>query len=794
MPPFWNDDNFRDDELEFWAQEIFGAAIDVPLVRRDAFLVAACEGSSRLKQRVISLLGSAMEVGGDDASDQIHRPGDLVCDCLILSRIGRGGTAEVYKAIQKSPRRLVAVKIIKNIRTDERAALARDATFTSSFEHDNVVTIYHADFESDTPCVVMEFVDGITLREWIKREHERMPQQLREAALKSVAEQLIAALREAHSRGLIHRDIKPENVLLHRSGQGYRVKLVDFGLARYVDSPQIRVAGTPGYISPEQLQGGRPDDRADIFSVGVVLYEMLTGTHPFIGATEAETYLKTIQYEPEMPSGKYDRVVRKALQKAPAHRYQSIEELSADLRAAEAHDAVSGNPFLSEFPNSVRRWLEHHVSGFNVAVLSCLWGCVSLVLSVIARAACIRVLWTPAVGTSRYEMIYGYAVEPNAGLWYVAGVPLCVIGGFAFLHSIHVGLARTSVLSIANSQITPLEHIAAVNRRYFYYVVPSIVLFAFCFVLIPEVGFRDANAFGWVQADLAGTYLNARYADLRQKGVVGDLPAVTGLCSDCAVHATAIYNGSDGYRAPNGFWFRVFLAFALTHQIGFTAFLLYIAFKILFFFALLSRALLGHEHAGVRLTPDLADQDDYRLGLGRLDNVYYSILFILVLGSLGRVLQAIANLYKGTNFFQERWGLALIGQLVVLICALLVFAGVILTPVIVFMLLTIKSVDQELARLSLQRKTAEQQLDKVRFSQDRQRILGEIGALQERRAIVRNQSLLPRKRPLFWYLIAANIVLLLIIPAMLGTETFANSWHDFSRFVCAACGNSSTMP
>ena len=227
------------------------------------------------------VLAEALESGSPQPQDQIYKPGNVVRDCLILCQIGRGGTAEVYKAIQRPLRRLVAVKVMYRIRQEERAALAREASITARLRHEHIINVYDADFAGEQACVVMEYVEGITLREWIRRGKEGMRLPPPNTVVRSIAEQIASALEEAHSHRIIHRDIKPENILLSKAGSTYRLKVVDFGLARYASGPAGTVAGTPGYISPEQLGGKAPDERADIFSLGVVLYEMVTGEHPF---------------------------------------------------------------------------------------------------------------------------------------------------------------------------------------------------------------------------------------------------------------------------------------------------------------------------------------------------------------------------------------------------------------------------------------------------------------------------------------------------------------------------------
>jgi hypothetical protein len=580
--------------------------------------------------------------------------------------------------------------------------------------------------------------------------------------------------------------------------------VVDFGIARRVDAAGGEVSGTPGYISPEQLNGSRPDRRSDIFSFGAVLYEMLSGRHPFAGRSDAETLFNTVAKEPQIledePRADLCALVSRALRKEPAERYQTVEEVIADLDSSRSGGRNAGsNPLLSELPAFVRRWSDHHSSGFAIAAGSFVWGCISLGLSVVCGAACVRVLWVPAAGISQSEMIYGYAIEANAGPLYLVGASLFFLAGFGFLHAAHRGLARTTTLTVVTGSgagsPAALERVADRNRHYFRYLTPMIGIFAVGFVLIPEVVFRENHAFGWVQADLAAQYVSTTYDSLRRAGKIGDLPLVTNLCNECPVRVAAVYNNSGGFRPPSRLLFDVFLVSALGHQIVLTSFLLWIGLKILFFFGLLSTALLSDDKAGLRLVPDLQDKDDYRFGLGRLDNVYYALLLIGAVASLARFLQISANVSKGTYFFAGDPAPALVGQPVVVFAVLVLLAVLVLTPVGVFLFLTVRAVDEELARLAAARKNLEEQRLAARSREDRDRIQFDIDMLRERRETAKKQSLLPIRQPVFIGLLAANLVILLILPKSIGWFGEAapgrgdTVWHAISDSVCAACGN-----
>jgi len=801
MAELWDGHQFVADELAVWSAEIAAAALGINDRERPAFIGAACAGSDRLRRSVESLLDHAWESDAAPPSDQLHRPGTVIGDCLLLCRVGRGGMGEVYKAIQCSLRRLVAVKVLTIANNDPSSALALEAISTSRLQHPNIAAIYYADLDSQRPCVVMEYVDGLSLRTWLDRHWRAERGAPDRSTVTSIVRQIALALREAHARGLVHRDLKPENVLLSKQrDDGYSVKVVDFGIARRVDSPGGQLLGTPGYIAPESIAGARPDPRSDLFSVGVVLYEILTGRHPFAGGSPAEILFNTTRVEPPrveaQEASELFAVAEAALRKSPDDRYQTADELIAALEGSYPPErGGAANPLLSELPAFIRTWCDEHPSGFALAAGSFVWGGVSIALSIVAGAACVRVLWNGATASTEYEMIYGYLVEANAGVWYLLGASACAMAGFGILQAAHRGLARTAVLNLrpsASRDSDPLQRIAALNRRYFKYLSPAIVVFVLGFVLIPEIGFRDTHAFGWVQADDAARYVGSTYAEIKLDGRIGDLPALERSCANCRV--AAVYNRTEAFRQPSRFWFAVFLISALGHQVAFTSFAAWVSFKVLFFFGLLSTALLGGERRDIRLVPDLEDRDDYRFGLGRLDNVYYAILVLLAAGSFGRLLQVSANAAKGTYFFAGDPAAALIGQPVLLLTIVIILAVLVLTPIGVFLFLTIRAVDEELGRLSAARKRLEAERARARTADERERLQLELELLRDRRATARKQSLLPFKRPLFIGLLFVNVVLLLV-PLSVSRSgaggVAAGAWRSIVASVCAACGNAS---
>ncbi len=340
----------------------------------------------------------------------------------------------------------------------------------------------------------------------------------------------------------------------------------------------------------------------------------------------------------------------------------------------------------------------------------------------------------------------------------------------------------------------PLERIAAHNQHYFKYATPVIILLAVCFVAVPELAFRRDHAFGWVQADLAGQQVSQRYDDLRRAGKIGMLPSLAGLCEGCSIEVAAVFNNSKGFQAPSPIWFGIFLTVALTHQIALISFLWWIVAKILFYFGLLSTALLGDAKHGLRLAPDFQDTDDYRFGLGQLDNVYYAILVLTTVGSLGLFVQVAANVSKGTYFLAGDPAPALFGQAVLLLGTLGLLAVLLLTPICVFLFLTIKAVDDELARLSAARKSLEARLVETESVDERSLLRVDIERIRDRRETAQKQGLLPLRQPAFLALLLASLLMLIVLPLSVqwfsgGARTIGGGRQTIGDAVCAACGN-----
>jgi eukaryotic-like serine/threonine-protein kinase len=264
----------------------------------------------------------------------------------ILRKLGAGGMANVYLAEDQELGRRVAIKILNERHANDDQFVERfrrEAKNAAGLSHPNIVSIYDRGEAEGTYYISMEYLDGRSLKELIST---RGPAPINVAV--DYARQILAALRVAHRQGLVHRDIKPHNVLV--DGEG-RIKVTDFGIARAGPSQMTEegsIIGTAQYLSPEQAQGAPVTPASDLYSVGIVLYELLTGTVPFVGETPVELAMKHLSKVPEPPSHirpevprDLDFVVMRALAKAPAERYQSADEMDADLARVARGVAVS---------------------------------------------------------------------------------------------------------------------------------------------------------------------------------------------------------------------------------------------------------------------------------------------------------------------------------------------------------------------------------------------------------------------------------------------------------------------
>jgi len=268
----------------------------------------------------------------------------------IVELIGKGGMAMVYRAKDLHTGHSVAIKVLRHEYSQDAEFLGRfqrEAEAASKMSHHNIVNLLDVGMDGDSRYLVMEYVQGKTLKELIREKGKMSPTLAAQIAIR-----ILAAMQHAHKNGIIHRDIKPQNILVHADGH---IKVADFGIARMADSSTLtkgdNVMGSVHYFSPEQASGSAATEKSDIYSVGVVLYEMLTGRVPFDGDTPVSVAMQHLRSQPQsirqtcpdVPE-KLCQVVRTAMEKEPKYRYQSALAMAQDLKLAmqEGGELIGG--------------------------------------------------------------------------------------------------------------------------------------------------------------------------------------------------------------------------------------------------------------------------------------------------------------------------------------------------------------------------------------------------------------------------------------------------------------------
>ena len=357
-------------------KEIFHAALNRPAAERAAFLDAACARDAQLRSSVELMLADEAKdtIGSDNTTVTPFSPnretesfaGRSFAHYRLEREIGRGGMGRVYLALDTRLKRPVALKLLPPSFSEDAEWIRRfqqEALAVSALNHPNIITIHEIGDSDGLRFIVTEFVDGETLGEIISAGRSDLNKVIR------IILQVTEALTAAHKAGIVHRDIKPENIMVRSDGY---VKILDFGLAKLSEEPQgsgadsraaHQVTTTPGmllgtcrYMSPEQARGHSVDARTDIFSLGVVLYEAVTGQAAFPGETRADVLIAIagerppalIDYLPEAPA-QLQQIVDQALKKNRAERYQTAEEMRVDLE--ELRDALGPVSLGNTSPN-----------------------------------------------------------------------------------------------------------------------------------------------------------------------------------------------------------------------------------------------------------------------------------------------------------------------------------------------------------------------------------------------------------------------------------------------------------
>jgi serine/threonine protein kinase/Tol biopolymer transport system component len=290
--------------------------------------------------------------------------GQTVSHYRILEKLGEGGMGVVYKAQDTTLDRVVALKFLPthlSSSDQDKARFVQEAKAAAALNHPNICTIYGIEEHDGQMFIAMEFVEGSTLRDKTVGRIGDSPLQIKQAVEMGI--QLADGLAAAHEKGIVHRDLKPENIMLQKDG---RVRIMDFGLAKLKGASRLTktgsTVGTAGYMSPEQVQGLETDHRTDIFSLGVLLYEMIVGQSPFKGVHETAINYEIVNVDPQPMSAlkpdldpELDRIVFECMQKEEDERYQSAKDISKELkrvRRESSRSNVSRTMTAQKFPSS----------------------------------------------------------------------------------------------------------------------------------------------------------------------------------------------------------------------------------------------------------------------------------------------------------------------------------------------------------------------------------------------------------------------------------------------------------
>src|SRR6266699_2490879 len=393
-------------KAERWKQvnDLFQSAVERAPGDRAAFLHEACHGDEGLCREVESLLTSyeraenfielpAFEVAPELMTND--RAGALVGKVIghyrIESLIGVGGMGEVYLARDERLGRKAELKLLPDTLTTDETQLSRfknEARTASAFNHPNILTVYEIGAEGDRQFIATEFIEGVTLRASLAYGRMNL-----HAALE-IAVQVASALAAAHEAGVVHRDIKPENIMLRPDGY---VKVLDFGIAKLTEQRLVPdldevgttavlqtrpglVLGTARYMSPEQTRGQTVDARSDIWSLGVVIYEMIAGIPPFHGKTPSDCIASILTTQPPPLSGvlpevplNLESILQKALRKNSDERYQTIKEMLADLRNLKGElEAEGSSPQTKARAESIVSKIKRHKRGMLLTLVAIL--------------------------------------------------------------------------------------------------------------------------------------------------------------------------------------------------------------------------------------------------------------------------------------------------------------------------------------------------------------------------------------------------------------------------------------
>jgi tRNA A-37 threonylcarbamoyl transferase component Bud32 len=377
-----------------------------------------CQADNRADSRFCHKCATPLQIDKDHPIDQTltleYPPTGLARGTLfagryeVIEELGRGGMGRVYKVYDQKIKEVVALKVIHpEISVNEKAVdrFRNELKFARKIGHRHVCRMFDLGEVDRTFYITMEYVEGENLKSFIRRSGQLAP---RKAI--SLGKQVCEGLAEAHRMGIIHRDLKPQNIMIDREGNA---RIMDFGIARFTEGEGLTgsgvMVGTPEYMSPEQTETLEVDKRADLYALGVILYEMVTGRVPFVGETPFAVLIKHKQEPPQNPqesnplvSEALTRIILRCLAKDRGVRYQSAEELYGDLTAAEADlpraEKAPKTRILRRGKRSLKPWIWVGLGAVGIMTLASVWYLYS-------RRGPVRVLVDEAGRTRRTELV-----------------------------------------------------------------------------------------------------------------------------------------------------------------------------------------------------------------------------------------------------------------------------------------------------------------------------------------------------------------------------------------------------
>jgi serine/threonine-protein kinase len=466
---------------------LYHDALEFPPEHRSPFLSNACDGDLALQHDVESLLryaandhtiidGYALDVLGRTVAAEQSRTwvGREIGHYRVVSLLGRGGMGEVYRARDVRLSREVAIKALPLVYSADPARLRRfeqEASAAGQLNHPNVVTIYDIGVHDSAPYIVAELLDGEDLRALLNRGALPQPRAI------DYARQIARGLAATHAKGIVHRDLKPENLFVTTDGL---VKILDFGLAKLTVRSAIDptssserlmaspgpIAGTVGYLSPERLRGEQTDHRGDLFTFGVILYEMQTGRRPFDGESSAEITTAILEEDPQdldessspiAPT--LNRIVRRCLEKNPEHRFQSATDLGFALDLVSSTSDASSqiqSAIISPGRVGATRWERRRLLA------------AALLLSLISAAIGVIAVWqTRTVSRPAQGPVGRFILPVQVGAVVAGHLELSPDGAYLAYSTGRPGAKTLYLRAMANPDATPLAAIEGGDGPFF---------------------------------------------------------------------------------------------------------------------------------------------------------------------------------------------------------------------------------------------------------------------------------------------------------------------------------------